>query len=129
MHAEMKQDGMAGKEQTTQAATVCLPPRGCAAVLHFESIFPLSFASLASITSTLLILLPAPLNAHAAEVYPSRPVRIIVGFPPGGPTDLVARLSAQQLSDALGQQVVVDNRPGAGGTLGTTLLTKSSPDG
>ena len=87
-----------------------------------------SFASLASFALMLLAFF-AMSHGHAAEAYPNRPVRIIVGFPPGGPTDVVARLAAQQLTDALGQQVIVDNRPGAGGTLGTTLLTKSAPDG
>ena len=64
-----------------------------------------------------------------AQDYPAKPIRMLVGYPPGGPTDLSARLAAQHLSQALGQQVVVDNRPGAGGTLSMTLLTQSPPDG
>lgn len=67
--------------------------------------------------------------AHAAERYPTKPVRMLVGYPPGGPTDLAARLAAQHLSEAFGQQVIVDNRPGAGGTLSATLLAQSNPDG
>lgn len=67
--------------------------------------------------------------AHAAERYPTKPVRLLVGFPPGGPTDLTARLAAQHLSEAFGQQVIVDNRPGAGGTLSATLLVQSNSDG
>ncbi|HET6493017.1 MAG TPA: tripartite tricarboxylate transporter substrate binding protein, partial [Burkholderiales bacterium] len=55
----------------------------------------------------------APLSASAAETYPDRPIRLIVGFPPGGASDILGRIAAQQLSDALGQQVVVDNRGGA----------------
>ena len=64
-----------------------------------------------------------------AQSYPQRPVRMIVGFPPGGPTDLVARLTALHLSEKLGQQVVVDNRPGAGGSVAGILMVKAAPDG
>lgn len=67
--------------------------------------------------------------APAADSYPTKPVRMLVGYPPGGPTDLAARLAAQHLTEAFGQQVIVDNRPGAGGTLSATLLTQSTPDG
>ncbi|HTD90385.1 MAG TPA: tripartite tricarboxylate transporter substrate-binding protein, partial [Burkholderiales bacterium] len=66
--------------------------------------------------------------AHGQN-YPSRPLRLIVGFPPGGPTDLVARVVAQHLSDALSQPVVTDNRPGAGGALAGLLMVKAAPDG
>jgi tripartite-type tricarboxylate transporter receptor subunit TctC len=66
--------------------------------------------------------------AHAQN-YPSRPVRMIVGFPPGGPVDLVARIVAQHLSESLGQQVVTDNRPGAGGAVAGVLMAKAAPDG
>ncbi len=61
--------------------------------------------------------------------YPSRPVRMIVPFSPGGSSDLVARVMAQQLTNAWGQQVIVDNRPGAGGMLGHQLGSRASPDG
>ena len=61
--------------------------------------------------------------------YPSRPVRLIVPFPPGGSNDIVARMVAIQLGERLGQQVVIDNRGGAGGVLGTDLAAKSPPDG
>src|SRR3954464_3554180 len=64
-----------------------------------------------------------------AQSFPSKPVRIIVAFPPGGGTDIVARTIAPKLSDALGQQVVVDNRAGASGLLGTELAAKAPPDG
>ena len=64
-----------------------------------------------------------------AQNWPQRPVRIVVGFPPGGGIDVVARLLAVRMSDSLGQQVIVDNRPGANGILGTDIVAKSNPDG
>ena len=67
--------------------------------------------------------------AVAAEPYPSRPIRLIVPFPAGGGTDIVGRVLGQKLHESLGQPVVIDNRSGAGGTLGTGLAAKSSPDG
>ncbi len=67
--------------------------------------------------------------AGAAQPYPIRPVRLVVPQSAGGSTDLVARPLAQRLSEALGQQVVVDNRPGAGSTIGTDLAAKAPPDG
>ena len=63
------------------------------------------------------------------QTYPSRPIRLIVPFPPGGSNDIVARMVATQLGERLGQQVVIDNRGGAGGVLGTDLAAKSPPDG
>jgi tripartite-type tricarboxylate transporter receptor subunit TctC len=64
-----------------------------------------------------------------AQPWPSKPMRLIVPFPPGGPTDVIGRTAAKILSDALGQPVVVDNRPGGGGTVGLGALAKSPPDG
>ena len=64
-----------------------------------------------------------------AETYPSRPAKIIVGFPPGGATDIQARLMGQWLSERLGQQFIVDNRPGASGNIGTEAATKAPADG
>ena len=64
-----------------------------------------------------------------AQSYPSKPVRMIVPFPAGGATDIVGRLIAQKLSEAWGQQVIVDNRGGAGGTIGSDVAAKSPPDG
>src|ERR1700739_5172618 len=64
-----------------------------------------------------------------AEGYPSRPVRIVVGFPAGGPTDVIARLVAQHLSDSLGQQFVVENQPGAGGNTASGSVARATPDG
>lgn len=76
----------------------------------------------------LLIALLLPLTAHAQN-WPARTIRFIAPFPPGGGTDLNARMIAPRLSTALGQQVIVENRPGAGGMLGTELVAKSPPDG
>jgi tripartite-type tricarboxylate transporter receptor subunit TctC len=60
-------------------------------------------------------------TAAAQDAYPSRPIRLIVPFPPGGPTDVMGRLISQALSDVLGQQVYIDNRPGAGSTLAAKI--------
>jgi len=68
-------------------------------------------------------------TATASGDYPARPVRIIVGFPPGGATDLVARIIAPKLGEALKQQVIVDNRAGANGTIGADLAANATPDG
>lgn len=79
-----------------------------------------------------LLALPAALalpGVAQAQAWPTRPVRMIVPFPPGGTTDVVARLVAQRLSVTLGQSVVIENRAGAGGTLGSDLVAKSPPDG
>jgi tripartite-type tricarboxylate transporter receptor subunit TctC len=73
--------------------------------------------------------LPAVARSATAQTYPSRPVHLIVGFAAGGPSDVVARLIGQSLSERLGQQVVVDNRPGASGNIGTELVVKALPDG
>jgi len=73
--------------------------------------------------------LPVVSRSSWAQTYPSRPVRIVVGFPPGGPTDIVARLIGQQLSERLGQQFVIENRPGAGGNIGTETVVRAQPDG
>ncbi len=64
-----------------------------------------------------------------ADEYPSRQIRLIIPFPPGGSNDVVGRLVARHLSDQLGQQVYVDNRGGAGGTIGTDIAAKAAPDG
>ena len=74
--------------------------------------------------------LAAPAVSIAAEAaYPTKPVRLIVAFPAGGSTDIIGRLVAQRLSQSLGQQVIVDNRGGAGGIVGTEIAARSSPDG
>jgi tripartite-type tricarboxylate transporter receptor subunit TctC len=73
--------------------------------------------------------LPVLSHVAAAQAYPSRPVRILVGFPPGGTNDLHARLAAQLLSERLGKQFIVENRAGAGGNLATESLVRAEPDG
>jgi len=80
-----------------------------------------------SLAATLAILTPHA--AAAADAYPARPIRFVVAFPPGGGTDIIARSIAQKLAERLAQQVVVDNRPGAGGNIGTDIVAKSAPDG
>jgi tripartite-type tricarboxylate transporter receptor subunit TctC len=70
-----------------------------------------------------------PLDGAIGQAYPTKPVRMIVPFPAGGATDIVGRLIAQKLSESWGHQVIVDNRGGAGGTIGSELAAKSPPDG
>src|ERR1700674_139993 len=72
---------------------------------------------------------PAVSRIASAQTYPTRPVRIIVGFPPGGFGDISARLVGQWLSERLGQQFVIENRPGAGGKIGTEMVVRAPPDG
>src|SRR5512140_1713763 len=82
-------------------------------------------------TSVIAVALCASaLYAHAADTaYPSHPIRMLIPFPPGGAADLIGRALGEKLSADLGQPVVMDNRPGAGGSVATELLAKSEPDG
>src|SRR5215467_5848860 len=73
--------------------------------------------------------LPAVSRFARAQTYPARPVRLIVGFPAGGGADTLARLTAQWLTERLGQQIVVENRSGAGGNVGSEAALHSPPDG
>jgi tripartite-type tricarboxylate transporter receptor subunit TctC len=65
----------------------------------------------------------------AAQAYPTKPMRLVVGFSPGGSTDVTARILAERMSASLGQQIIVDNRAGAGGNIGADLVAKANPDG
>jgi tripartite-type tricarboxylate transporter receptor subunit TctC len=83
-------------------------------------------------TVALMTLAAVAAPTHAQESvkdYPIRPVRLVVPFPPGGPNDIIGRVFAQKMQDLLGQTVIVDNRPGAGGGLGTDNVAKAEPDG
>jgi tripartite-type tricarboxylate transporter receptor subunit TctC len=92
--------------------------------LHFEGPMPMHHP-----TRRHVLALAAVPALATAQSYPSRPVRIVVPFPPGGSTDLLARRLGEKLAVALGQPVVVENRPGAGGTTGADLVAKAPPDG
>jgi tripartite-type tricarboxylate transporter receptor subunit TctC len=81
-----------------------------------------------SAMSALVALTTAP-GPAAAQAWPGKPIRLVIPFPAGGATDIVGRLLAQKLGAALGQQVVIDNKPGAGGTIGADLVAKAPADG
>src|SRR5258708_22566325 len=86
----------------------------------------IGLAALAALATTLACTVPGP---AAAEDYPSRTISLVVAFPAGGGVDTVGRVVAQKLPDALGQQVIVVNRPGAGSVIGTRDVARAQPDG
>lgn len=84
---------------------------------------------LSVVALALVAVMLAPFGVATAQNYPTKPIRLIVPFPPGGSNDVVGRLVAQQLGERLGQPVVVDNRAGAGGVIGTDAASQAAPDG
>ena len=86
-------------------------------------------ATVATVAAVATLTVIATIHSAAAQNYPARPIRLIVPFPPGGNIDITARAMAPGLTDTLGQTIVIDNRGGAGGIIGTDLVAKSAPDG
>src|SRR5207237_4375137 len=79
--------------------------------------------------AVLALLAGSAAPAVLAQNYPTKPIRMLIGFPPGGGTDIIGRIVAQKLSEAIGQQIIVDNRGGASGQLAAELVSKAAPDG
>ncbi len=90
-------------------------------------LFSIAFVFAAAVAQTPVIAQPD--STGSGQAYPAKAVRMIVGFPAGGTSDIMARLTGQKLSEAWGQTFIIDNRPGAGGNIGTELVAKSAPDG
>ena len=90
-------------------------------------LFRIAFVFAAAVAQAPVI--AQPTSTGSGQAYPAKAVRMIVGFPAGGTSDIMARLTGQKLSEAWGQTFIIDNRPGAGGNIGTELVAKSAPDG
>src|SRR4029079_19394993 len=103
----------------------------CDVILHPSSFILMSARRLSAmfVRATLVLAAVGASAPSCAQDYPSRPIRFIVGFVPGGVSDLLARSLGQELTEAWSQQVIVDNRAGAGGTISMQLAAKSVPDG
>lgn len=87
------------------------------------------FRTPATVVSLCIIALVFPMTAALAQAWPAKPIRLIVPYAPGGSTDVVARTVAQKLAESLGQPVIVENRPGSSGNIGTEMTAKAAPDG
>ena len=97
---------------------------------HFSLKFRCSRRTLFGITATMATLCAVGAEPTLAQApYPSKPIRLLVGFAPGGPTDIIARVIGAKLGDILGQQVYVENRPGASGNLATEAAARADGDG
>ena len=96
--------------------------------LHGRKRMPLRRIAMGLVTFGLCVL-AWPIGSARALDYPTRPVRFVVGYPAGGATDILARLIGQRLSERLGQQFVIENKPGAGNNIGTETVVKADPDG
>src|SRR5262249_11290855 len=103
------------------------PGRYCAAPFYYRDLEPMKPKALTRAAACALLLVA--ISAGAQEAWPARPVKLIVPSSPGGGTDLYARLLGQALGDALKQQFIVDNRPGASGNIGAEAAARSAPDG
>jgi len=86
------------------------------------------FSKWKQVCTVTLLSMALPLSA-IAQAYPSKPIKMIVPFPAGGTTDIVARIIAQKMTESMGQPVTVDNKGGAGGNIGADLMAKAAPDG
>src|SRR5262249_6351135 len=97
----------------------------------FKNARPFAMRSYAGLTALIIsaLLLSQPGLAQNADSFPTRPVKLVVPFPPGGPTDVMARLFGQKLSERWGQPVVIENRPGGNSAIGAQQIAKSVPDG
>jgi tripartite-type tricarboxylate transporter receptor subunit TctC len=109
--------GMMNGEKTRPPAGICRS----SVIIHHSSFGALKWL--------VALAVPIAFGAAQAQPFPSKPIRMIVPFAPGGNTDIIARIVAPEMSRALGQQIVIDNRGGAGSTIGTEVAAKSPPDG
>src|SRR6185369_2855166 len=103
-----------------------LGPRKSTEGKHFRR-HPMRFRTLS--VSMLLIAFQALAGAQTNDTFPSRPLRIVVPYPPGGASDIISRLMAEKMAPGMGQSIVVENRPGAGGNIGADAVAKAAPDG
>src|SRR5450756_1141557 len=83
----------------------------------------------AALCASTAALAPALMSGARAQAFPAKSIRMIVPFPPGGTTDIIARLVAQRMTETMGQPVLVENRAGAGGSIGADAVAKAAPDG